>query len=266
MDIKPVKDIVIIGSGNIVTSLAVALYTKQYNILQVYSRTLEHAEQLAGRVGAGFTNNPAFLSQQADLYIISVSDAEIENVLKTLTFNKSSVVVHTSGSTSIDVLKKYVPKCGVLYPLQTFSKVKIISDFKSIPVFIEASDDAVLLSLKGLLCKLTDNVRIIDSKQRLALHVSAVFACNFINYLLVQATGICNENALEKEWLKPLIYETIEKALSVDDPASVQTGPAARHDKLILEKHIEFLSDYPDKLQVYRLLSEMIMNLKSKNN
>lgn len=45
------KRIVVVGSGNVATHLALALYKKGYDILQVYSRQLANAETLAKRVG-----------------------------------------------------------------------------------------------------------------------------------------------------------------------------------------------------------------------
>ena len=48
-------DIVIIGSGNLATQLAGALRDAGQKILQVFSRTEEHARELAGKIGCGYT-------------------------------------------------------------------------------------------------------------------------------------------------------------------------------------------------------------------
>ena len=44
------KRIVVIGSGNVATHLALALYNKGYITQQVYSRQMANAETLAKRV------------------------------------------------------------------------------------------------------------------------------------------------------------------------------------------------------------------------
>ena len=262
MDTGFIKNIVLIGSGNIATSLAVALHSACFNVKQVYSRTLQHAKDLAVLVAADYTDNPELVHRDADLYIIAVSDNAIEGVLKTFAFAENAIVVHTSGSTPIDIFRNYVVNYGVLYPLQTFSKSKIISDFKNIPVFIEAGNAEVLNGLQALASRLSHFVYEINSQQRRALHVSAAFACNFVNYLFGVATDIMLDNKLDKNWLVPLIRETVDKALAANNPHDVQTGPAARGDELTLKRHIDFLSGDTNKLAVYKLLSDSILKFK----
>lgn len=263
MEPKVIKNIVIIGSGNIATSLATALHLKKYNIVQVYSSTLEHAMHLALKVDAGYTNNPDELYQQADLYILAVTDNAIETVLKTINFT-NKLVIHTSGSTPVSIFGSYAVSYGVVYPLQTFSKSKVISDFSSIPIFVEANSNVVNKILTDFASSLSNNVHTITSKQRLALHVSAVFACNFVNYFIATATDVMYENGLDKEWLATLINETVEKAINVQNPHDVQTGPAIRHDSLTLQRHIDFLKSDTLKLGIYKYISECIMNRDNK--
>lgn len=257
-------NIVIIGSGNIATSLALALYTAQHTIKQVYSYTLKHAQLLAQRVNAEYANESQKLYPDADLYIIAVPDREIENVLKVLHFGKS-LVVHTSGSTPMQIFDGYVSNYAVLYPLQTFSKEKPIVNFSDIPIFVEASNNSSLVKVKQLAASIAQQVIEINSQQRLALHVSAVLACNFVNHLLALATDVMHNNGLDKQWLVPLIRETIDKALAAQHPGEVQTGPAVRCDKLTLERHTEFLAQHPQKSVIYRMLSESIMKYNDKS-
>jgi NADP oxidoreductase coenzyme F420-dependent. len=48
---------VILGAGNVATHLAKALPSCGFGIVQIYSRTLKSAEELASRIGADFTND-----------------------------------------------------------------------------------------------------------------------------------------------------------------------------------------------------------------
>ena len=50
-------EIVIIGSGNLATQLGLALTDAGLQRGQVYSRTVDHARELAGKIGAGYTSN-----------------------------------------------------------------------------------------------------------------------------------------------------------------------------------------------------------------
>mgnify|MGYP003623224229 CR=1 FL=1 len=264
MKSKPIKSIVIIGSGNVATSLAINLFRNKYSIRQIYSATLEHAEELAIKVNASYTNIPQEIDCSADLYIIATPDNIIEEILESIIFSVS-IIVHTSGATSINVfLNKNIDNYGVLYPLQTFSKSKPINDFKNVPVFLEANKPDVLKVLYELAVNLSDSVYEVNSEQRLALHVSGVFACNFVNHLLALSVDIMTAYKLDKQWLTPLINETIEKAISVNQPGEVQTGPAIRNDKLTLQRHTDFLKDNPNWLEIYKLLSDSIMNYKEK--
>ena len=91
-----------------------------------------------------------------------------------------------------------------------------------------------------------------SSAQRTRLHLSAVFANNFSNFLFVLAKEICANEGLEFELLKPLILETAEKIREID-PLQAQTGPARRHDETTLKKHLAALEG--EKKAIYEILS-----------
>ena len=58
-----------------------------------------------------------------DILILAINDDSIQDIAQVLgKIAPNSCVFHTSGSTSLEVLSEYLPHCGVLYPLQTFSK------------------------------------------------------------------------------------------------------------------------------------------------
>ncbi len=59
------------------------------------------------------------------------------------------------------------------------------------------------------------------------------------------------------ELLKPLIAETTAKALDIS-PLAAQTGPAARGNLKVIEKHLELLKDDPRLQEIYRMISKSI--------
>ena len=73
-------EIVIIGSGNLATQLGLALTDAGLHIRQVYSRTADHAKQLAEKIGAGYTANIDEIDENADVYIMSVKDDAISEI------------------------------------------------------------------------------------------------------------------------------------------------------------------------------------------
>jgi len=99
----------------------------------------------------------------------------------------------------------------------------------------------------------------ISSYDRKALHVAAVFASNFTNHMLLVAQDIMKENSLSYDWLKPLISEMINKSLSIG-PENAQTGPARRGDLEILDKHVEFLQENLSTAELYRVVSQHIID------
>lgn len=248
-------DIVLLGSGNVATNLGSALVAAGHRIKQVYSRTETNAQALAETLGAVATTDLARIDARADMYIIAVKDDALGAVAAQLA-RMQGIVVHTAGSVDMAVLAAHVADYGVLYPLQTFSKAKAV-DFSTVPIAVEASREPVWERLEALAGSLSERVFRCDSKQRLSLHVAAVFACNFTNHFYAIAADILNKYGLEFDLIRPLILETARKVMA-HQPKDVQTGPAARNDVRTMEKHMELLSADPALAQLYRLISEQI--------
>lgn len=245
--------ITLIGSGNVATHLAAAFKNAGHQIVQVWSRNLQHAALLAYHIKAEPINQLSNISEETDLIIISVKDDALEEVASFINL-KNVLVVHTCGSVSMQILKKYFTSCGVFYPLQTFSKNREL-DFSTVPLCIESTDKNSMEVLFELGKTISKNVNYIDSAQRKTLHVAAVFACNFPNNLYAIAAGLLKEQQMNFDLLKPLILET---ALKVQEflPAEVQTGPAIRRDEKTMSAHLNLLQQQPELQEIYILLSQ----------
>ena len=246
--------VVFIGSGNLATHLSLAMKGAGIEVVQVYSQTESHASLLANKLSCSFTTEPASIVIDADIYIFSVKDSALLDLIHKIPQNKG-LWLHTAGSVPMGVFEGYNDRYGVLYPLQTFSKNRDI-DFSIVPVFIEsnsAGDEAYLLSFAG---KLTRQVISLSSEKRKHLHLAAVWACNFTNHMYLMASKILQEQSLSEAFLLPLIDETAAKVHQLS-AREAQTGPAIRYDENIIEKHIELLSD-PNMKELYRLISRNI--------
>jgi predicted short-subunit dehydrogenase-like oxidoreductase (DUF2520 family) len=245
--------IVIIGYGNVAQHLIKAFAkSEMVKVIQVFTRHKNNATLLPDSVQ--ITNNINDLAE-ADLYIIAISDNAIVEVSSQLTF-KNKLVVHTSGSLSIDELKDNNRK-GVFYPLQTFSKSKEIN-FAAIPICLETQNNADYQLLETVAKSISNKVFNINSQQRKALHVSAVFVCNFVNHLYQIGNEICAENNIPFDILQPLIQETANKIISLS-PTEAQTGPAKRNDTETINTHLNFLTDENQK-EIYKLLTKSIID------
>lgn len=249
----------IVGAGRVATHLAKRL-SQQHELVQVYSPTFLHAQQLAKQVQAEAVQHRQDLVAEIDLLIIAVSDQAIESCIQQLAtqFNET-LIVHTSGSTHLDVLSQYYANVGVFYPLQTFSLEREV-DWSITPLFVEAARPQELQCLEEIANQLSQRVYVYNSKQRLSLHLAAVFACNFSNYCYDIAAQIVAAEQVDFSLLYPLIIETAHKATQ-NQPKQMQTGPAMRNDHNILNLHQQMLEQQhrPDLQAVYRLMSDGIL-------
>ena len=248
-------NVVIIGSGNVATVFAWLLFKHQHTILQVYSRNILMANELAETVDAIGLSDLSTITQEADLYIIAVADKAIESIVKQLQLS-NQLVVHTAGSVAIEVLEQVSSNYGVLYPIQSIRK-EIDLD-TPIPFAVDGSSIAVVEQLKELAFSLSNKVVHYNNSQRLKLHVAAIFACNFVNYMYVQSANFCEKEQLDFKVLQPLIEETANR-LKSQHPAEVFTGPAVRGDADTINKHLSLLEEHPQLQVLYKLLSEQIM-------
>ena len=255
-------DIVLLGSGNVATHLGGALVRAGHRIKQVYSRTEAHAKTLAAALDAAAISDLTAVDVHADIYIIAVRDDALAAVAAQLPATLRGIVTHTAGSVDMDVLASYATQYGVVYPVQTFSRVKAI-DFSMIPIAVEASDEEAKRQLLQFASSLSGSVFPCDSRQRLSLHMAAVFACNFTNHLYAIAADILDEHDLDFDLIRPLILETARK-VTAHQPKDVQTGPAVRNDVGTMQKHIGLLGSHPELVELYRYISNRIRNARGK--
>lgn len=243
----------IIGSGNVAQHLITAFANSDSAALvQVFARDASKVAHLLPR--ENITDTLANLAD-ADLYIISVTDSAIDAVSAGLPFS-GKLVAHTSGSVSVEAIDGKNRK-AVFYPLQTFSKNKPVN-FKEVPLCIEARHEPDYILLEQAAKAVSDQLYRIDSTQRKALHVAAVFVNNFTNHLYQIGNEICDDNAIPFDILKPLIAETANK-IRLLSPSAAQTGPAKRRDTETIESHLEFLKDN-DLRHLYSILTQSIIN------
>lgn len=248
------KRVVIIGSGNVATSLAHGLVAR-CEVAQIYSRQLIHAQALASAVGCkNATDDLGALVPDADVYIIAVRDDAIADVV-TATPDNGALWIHTSGSKPIDLFAGKRTRYGVLWPMQSFSREMVVP-LDDVHFFAEASNEAVLSDLMDFGHLLSCHIIEADSKKRRQLHVASVFSCNFANHMWTLAAEVLDDADLPFDALKPLIRTTVDK-LDRLAPSQSQTGPAIRHDRQVIDSHLSMLDG--DKRDIYDMLTQSIM-------
>lgn len=255
--------IVLIGSGNVATNLGLALDKAKQEVVQVYSRTEMAARELAEMLHAEYTTNIENVATDADLYILSVKDDALPILIPQLCKGREDkLFVHTAGSVSQDVFKGYAKHYGVFYPMQTFSKERLVV-FNDIPCFVEGNGAMELAFLKLFASQMTSSVYELDSEGRKYLHLAAVFACNFANHCFALGADILEKHHLPSEILLPLIDETAAKVHEL--PArEAQTGPAVRYDQTVLKRQAGLLDEKPLLKDIYEAMSKSIHEMSKQ--
>ena len=254
------KRIVLVGAGNVATHLGVAWQKAGYEIAQVYSRTSASALELANRLGVGYTTSLEDLCADADVYVVMVKDAVLQELIPTVVKGREDALfVHTAGSMPMSVWEGHAIRHGVLYPMQTFSKAREV-DFSSVSFFVEANGEAELSVLKTMASALSPKVYEATSAQRTYLHMAAVFACNFANHMYALSARLLEKNGLPFDAMLPLIDETARKVHTLH-PQEAQTGPAVRRDANVMGKHMDMLADEPGIKDIYETISKSIQEL-----
>lgn len=256
ISMKESLNMILVGTGNVAHHLGLALQDAGHDIIQLVGRNKDKTKALAANLSVEFTTDFDQLRNDADLIILAISDNGLADVASKINPGQA-LVVHTSGSVSVDVLNA-LPNNGVFYPLQTFSKERLVN-FPDIPIFVEASSEKNTRLLKNLALQLTPKVEICDSIHRKTLHLAAVFACNFSNHMYAIAEWMLEKHDLKLEHLSPLILETAQKAID-KKPKNAQTGPAIRNDKNTIDEHLALLSDQPEFQKIYSFVSKSILD------
>ena len=234
--------IVLIGRGRLAMNLEHALLSAGHEVASVNSRTLES------------------LPLEADIFIIAVKDAALADVIRVATKGRESqLFVHTAGSMPMGMFKGLTTHYGVFYPMQTFSKERLV-DFNDISVFLETNDDVSMERLKMLATTLTTHIYELDSEGRKHLHLAAVFACNFVNHCYALSAEVLAAKGLPFSVMLPLVDETAQKVHELA-PKDAQTGPAVRGDQNVMQMQANMLAGKPAVKQIYEALSNDIQRL-----
>jgi predicted short-subunit dehydrogenase-like oxidoreductase (DUF2520 family) len=249
------------GAGRVAGVLCREMYSKGINIRHIVSESQTSAKVLADECGASYSTSLSF-NEPADIIIVAVPDHRLKDVLGSIECPENTLVAHTAGSFGLEVFPSRLKHTGVFYPLQTFAKDRKTS-LNNLPFFLEASSSEKEAMLTNLAESIGGKVYVVDKEHRILLHLAAVFVCNFVNHMLTAGKEISAKGGFSFELLEPLITETVSKAMELG-PDHSQTGPAVRNDKNTITKHIDLLSFSPELQNIYKDLTESIINYYKK--
>ncbi len=188
--------------------------------------------------------------------IVDVFDAVVDSIAD------GSIIVHTSGSLPSTILSERTDlDVASLHPLQAISDPRAaLQRFPSSFWSIEGDDAAV-----EYLTELVEPAGIkpvrINPETKLLYHASAVTAANLLVSLLDGAIEMTGHAGIEPPQARQMLVNLAEsslKNLADQPPAEALTGPAARGDTKIIERHRQALAelDDPTLLKIYDLLTD----------
>ena len=254
------EHICLIGTGKLSRHLAKKLPIFKGKPLFIWGRNSEQAASIADEFGLIHLNNLQEIPENSAVFLC-VSDNAIEQLANELK-EKSTFLIHFSGTQSIHLLTPYTHNAAVIWPNQSFSSAVHI-DWKNVPCILEVSNDDAKVWLMEITNALECPAVFLDEESRKKLHLAAVVANNFINHLLVLTESWCIQNKLDFNLLLPLITQSTHN-LQNQSPTQLQTGPASRNDWTTIHSHIEMLANFPQLKEVYTLFSNQLAE-KNKN-
>ncbi|TVQ68933.1 MAG: DUF2520 domain-containing protein [Balneolaceae bacterium] len=266
----------IIGTGRLGSSLALRLHSKGYQIRSLYNRSLESCERIASLTETEiFGTFPARPADLGDVVFLCLPDDQIAAFAKKMGVVKDGPAwVHTSGATPADVLLPLAPDgSGIasMHPVQTFTSRNRDSAFNQCFVTLQG-DPELCVPLKKVVQAIGGRPLMVDSRQKTAIHLAAVYVCNYMAPLFAASQDLLDDHGLEvraRDLFGPMVRQALDGLLN-HPPAEVLTGPVLRGDTGTVDRHLQVLAGSPKWDHLYRALGkatlELAQTLENRNH
>ena len=246
----------------------------QVQVQDLYSRSFSSAEQAAKFVGAGLPLADLAGMRAADVWLLSLPDAQVGAAAQALTKAQGAklagaIVFHNSGFLSAAVLQPLQALgCHVAsaHPVLNFASPDTgVRQFAGTPCGLEG--DAVALAwLHTALTAIGGRCFEIASADKPLYHAAAVFSSNFTVVLQGIAQDAWRSAGVPPELMRPLtealLKSTVDNVLAMG-PAQALTGPAARGDMAVVQAQGQVVQRWSAPAgEVYKTLSELAGRLK----
>ena len=246
----------VIGAGKAGRALAHAMRVGGVEVVGLHGRRPDH----------GITSGawPATVAL-ANVVLVTVRDAELDGVLCELrsaaALARGTVVLHASGTAepqALDELRTDGHPGGTFHPLLPLTDpTRATEQLRRAWIGIDGDAGARAVS-RGLAAAIGARVLEIPAGAKASYHAAAVIASNFPVVLLALAARVLTQAGVDEEAargaLATLMTAAAENA-SASAPSAALTGPVARGDVETVRAHLAALSETPQVLQVYRVLS-----------
>lgn len=244
------RRVTIIGAGPVARSFAQGLTASGVQVTGIYSRTGRSAKRLARRIKAKYSGELNAGAVLEKIVLLAVPDDAVGDVAAALSSHKDitsgSVVLHTSGALTSDVLKgvkKRGASTGSIHPLQTFPGGKR-TVLRTIWCAVEG-DAAAVRSAMEIAKRTGMHPFRLAKKDKVLYHAAAVFASNYQVTVLSVVEHLASAARIPSRdvWkvFRPLITAATENVYATS-PVQALTGPIARGDLETVKSHIAALA------------------------
>lgn len=270
----------IIGCGKVARTLGALWHRSgQFDILDLYSRSLPSAQAAKAFIGAGTAQENLAGLRPAKHYLIATPDDQIEPVAAKLAnlpsaaqlFGPETLIFHCSGALSSQALSPLRPTDAQLasaHPIKSFpSEVIALDTFPGTICTLEG-DQKATERLKTAFNAINAGTMVIDKENKALYHTSTSIVCNYLCSVLALGLECLKKTGLDQQLinqaLQPLAQETLENVFVTGAPAAL-TGPIARGDANTLQHQVAAMKDFaPEYLDIFLALSKQTANLASQ--
>jgi len=278
---KSKPSVSVIGSGRLGTALAIALSSSGYPIQAVVARRRTIARKaavLVSRHTLALKASELDLLPASRIVFLTTPDDEIANTAQRLADSqrislKGSIVLHTSGALSSDVLE---PLSAIGFQVGSLHPLVSVSDPRTGPTNLQGAfyciegDAAATRVARAIVRDLKGRSFSIYSSNKPLYHAAAVMASGHVVALFDLATEMLVQCGLDpgkaRRVLRPLLESTVNNLLT-SDPATALTGTFARGDLATVHRHLSAFGRHGllVALNVYRALGVHALVLTKKN-
>jgi predicted short-subunit dehydrogenase-like oxidoreductase (DUF2520 family) len=258
----------IVGAGRVGRALGRRLHELGWRVGAVTGRSRSTARAAVRAIGAGQPlDGPTHPILSSRIVLITTPDSAIESVARDLARLGGNewagkVVLHTSGTLSFGVLQPLADlgaATGSMHPMQTFSK----QNFPDLSKCIFGIDGfpAALHAARKMIHEMGGVAVRLSGENKAAYHAAGSFASVYVLALLETATRLLMTQGFKRRQamraLLPLTRQTLDNFESVG-PLAAWTGPLARGDFLVVERHAKALAKFqPEYLEAYQTLARL---------
>jgi len=270
-----VKTLNVIGCGSVGKVLS-RLWTR-HRVLEVRSilnRSPDSGSRAVEFVGSGHAVEGYAQMEPADVFMISASDGAIEECCRQLSatglLREGTIVFHCSGilpSSILQPAREQGAFVASVHPVKSFADPAIVVETFA-DTFCALEGDAEACDVLGDLLQRCGAITFpLKPEHKTIHHVATVLVCNYLVALMeaglrcFQQAGLAREDAMKV--IVPIVTGTLSNVFRLG-PVQALTGPIARGEHSVVEKHCQALARWDEKiLGVYQSLGQVAVELSA---